>query len=125
MEQIVVDWNDPAGLDVHYKNTPDSNIESIKAPLVMWAGRFDRRVFIADVKDYVSRLAEHNKQVTLFVDPNELHSPGGKQSLLAYLYLKEKALSQYLGGSLQALDKNKDKALARFIDKNTLFENTP
>jgi len=125
MKQTVVDWDDPAALDAHYQNTPDNNLERIKAPLVMWAGRFDRRVFIADVKDYASRLAEHNKQVTLFVDPKALHSPRGKQGLLAYLYLKEKALSQYLGGPLQALDKNKDKALVRFIEKNTLLEHTP
>jgi len=124
MKQTVVDWDDPKALKKHVRNTPDENIENIEKPLVIWAGKHDRRVFIADVKDYASRLQEQNKNVKLFVDPKALHSPRGKQSLMAYLYLKEKTLAEHIGGALQPLDETKDKALIRFINKNTLIKAT-
>ena len=122
MKQTVVDWDDPIALKKHEEKTPENNIEHIEKPLVIWAGKHDRRVFIADVRDYASRLQEQNKNVMLFVDPKALHSPRGKQSLMAYLYLKEKALADHLGGALQPLDEISDKALIRFINKNTLIK---
>lgn len=122
MKQTVVDWDDPIAFKKHEEKTPDNNIGNIEKPLVIWAGKHDRRVFIADVKDYASRLQEKNKNVMLFVDPKALHSPRGRQSLMAYLYLKEKTLAEHIGGALQPLDEAKDKALIRFINKNTLIK---
>lgn len=118
MKTLVVDWDDPEALAAHKLRSPDNHLNKISKPLVMWAGKNDRRVFIADVQDYALRAEELNKKVSLFVDPKALHSPNTHIGFEAYFYLMEKTLADHLGGNLELLDNNQDKGLIRFLNKN-------
>ncbi len=122
MKALVVDWDDPKAFAKSYEKSPDKHIENINVPLIMWAGQKDRRVFIVDVKDYTLRADELKKRVSLFVDPKAFHSPNSEIGTLAYAYLIEKSLATYLGGKLMPIDKQIDKALYRFIDKNLVID---
>ncbi|MFT5521706.1 MAG: dipeptidyl aminopeptidase/acylaminoacyl peptidase [Enterobacterales bacterium] len=118
----IVDWNDKKAVAANTKKSPSAKIHKITKPLVIWAGKNDGRVFVVDVKDYVLRLEELNKKVTLFVDPKAKHSPASKVGLLAYLYLMEKTLADNLGGKTQPLDAIKDQQLIRYLKKNMLVD---
>lgn len=122
MKNLVVDWDDKQAMAEHYKRSPAANAGKITKPLVMWAGKNDRRVFIADVKNYALTVEEMDKKVSLFVDPKAMHSPSSKIGIYAYQYLLEKSLADNIGGKLKSIDPVKDKKLWRFIKKNMAID---
>jgi len=122
LKQLVVDWDDKALMAEHYKKSPAAHANKISKPLVMWAGKNDRRVFIADVKDYALMIEEMGKNVSLFIDPKAMHSPSSRLGMFAYHYLLEKTLSDNIGGKLIAIDPMKDKKLSRFLNKNMAID---
>ena len=122
MKQLVVDWDDKALMAQHYARSPAAHAKHIKKPLVMWAGKNDRRVFIADVKDYALNVESMDKQVSLFIDPKAMHSPSSKIGIYAYQYLLEKSLADNIGGKLKSIDPIKDKKLWRFLNKNMAID---
>ena len=122
IKRHIVDYDDKAAFADHYKRSPLYHADKVKAPLMIWAGEHDRRVFVVDVKNYALTLDAANKPVSLFVDPNALHSPSNKVGIDAYHYLLEKTLAEHLGGRLQALDKTKDARLASFLKRNMVLE---
>jgi len=122
LKQTVVDWDNKKAFAENYAKSPDANADKITKPLVMWAGKNDRRVFIVDIKDYALKVEAMDKKISLFVDPDTLHSPSSKVGMEAYIYLMEKTLADHIGGKLQKLDKIKDKKIIRFLRKNMLID---
>lgn len=122
MKKLVVDWDNKEAMSEHYQRSPAANANKIKKPLVMWAGKNDRRVFIADVKNYALTIEELGKSVSLFIDPKALHSPNSRLGMLAYQYILEKTLSDNIGGSIKPIDPIKNKKLYRFIKKNMAID---
>jgi dipeptidyl aminopeptidase/acylaminoacyl peptidase len=121
-KQLVVDWDNKPLMAQHYKKSPAAHANKISKPLVMWAGKNDRRVFIADVKNYALTIEDMGKSVSLFIDPNAMHSPTSRLGLFAYQYLLEKTLADHIGGKLKAIDPAKDKKLWRFLNKNMALD---
>lgn len=117
MKQLVVDWEDKKALAVNSLKQPMNLVDKITKPLVMWAGKNDRRVFIVDVNDYATKAESLNKKISLFVDNTAMHSPSGEAARMVYMYLMEKTLAMHLGGKLQALDKAQDKQLYRNLQR--------
>ena len=122
MKKMVVDWDDKHAMAENYRRSPAANANKIKKPLIIWAGKNDRRVFIADVKNYALTIEAMDKQVSLFIDPKAMHSPSSKLGLYAYQYLLEKSLADHIGGKIKRLDPNKDKKLWRFLNKNLVMD---
>ncbi|MCG7532866.1 prolyl oligopeptidase family serine peptidase [Psychrobium sp. MM17-31] len=122
MKKLVVDWDDKKAMAEHYQRSPAANAGKITKPLVMWAGKNDRRVFIADIKNYALTVEEMDKKVSLFVDPKALHSPGSRLGMFAYQYLLEKTLSDNIGGAIKPIDPIEDKKLYRFLKKNMAID---
>jgi dipeptidyl aminopeptidase/acylaminoacyl peptidase len=121
-KQLVVDWDNKALMAQHYKKSPAAHANKISKPLVMWAGKNDGRVFIADVKNYALTIEEMGKSVSLFIDPKAMHSPTSRLGLFAYQYLLEKTLADHIGGKLKAINPTKDKKLWRFLNKNMALD---
>lgn len=88
---------DDAALDAIAQAAPVRHIEHLTKPLLILAGGQDRLVPPAAIADYVARLQENNKPVTLLIDPDEDHNPRGARFRQASLYLLERALADYLG----------------------------
>jgi dipeptidyl aminopeptidase/acylaminoacyl peptidase len=122
MKEQVVDWRNSAERKILRSKSPDMNTENIIKPLFIWAGAKDKRVFAADIKDYASRVNEHNELVTLLVDKKSGHSPRSGLSQQAYFYALEFTLSRYLGGSYEKLDVINDNRLIKFL-KNSILIN--
>lgn len=123
MKELVVDWNDKEAYATTFEQSPEAHIDQLKTPLVMWAGHYDRRVFIADVKNYAIKAKSQNKPVTLFVDPLAKHSPESKMTVEAYMFLMEASLGHYLGGGIEPIKQDKDKSLYRFVKKHIALDN--
>lgn len=117
MKQSVVDWEDKAALAANFLKQPLHLVDKVTKPMVIWAGKHDRRVFIVDVNDYASKAGSLNKKVSLFVDDESMHGPSSQAGNVAYMYLMEKTLAMHLGGKLQPLDKQKDKKLYRTVKR--------
>lgn len=80
------------------RDAPLAGTARVVRPLVILAGGKDEKVEIASVTGYVSKLQAEGKPVTLLVDPDEGHNPRKPVIRLAYAYLLERMLHDYLGG---------------------------
>lgn len=122
MQQLVVDWHDDKAYKALTAIQPESHIERIQAPLLLWAGKNDGRVFITDVKNYALTAQAKEKSIQLFVDPNSAHSPSSRVSFSAYLFLMEATLGHYLQQAVEPVKVMEHKALYRFLKKNLVLE---
>jgi len=96
-KQLGVSQGDAVAMAALRRDAPLAGTARVVRPLVILAGGKDDKVEIASVTDYVSKLQAENKQVTLLVDPDEGHNPRKPVIRLAYAYLLERMLHDYLG----------------------------
>ncbi len=83
-------------------SAPVRHVASLGRPLVLLAGARDDKVPIASINDYVARLQEARKPVTLLIAPDEGHNLRKPLTRLAYVYLLEQLLASYLGSPAPA-----------------------
>lgn len=122
MKKLVVDWDDEAAFSANYLLSPEYHINVVSKPLTIWAGKNDRRVFIVDVRNYVTKAQALKKDINLFVDHKAMHSPNSQMTREAYYFLMEATLGHHLGQPIEPINKKQSKALYRFINKGLKVE---
>jgi dipeptidyl aminopeptidase/acylaminoacyl peptidase len=79
-------------------DAPASHVAQVTRPVLIIAGERDDKVAIGAITDYVARLQELQRPVSLLVAPDEGHSPRKPITRQAYLYLLQQMLHRHLGG---------------------------
>ncbi len=101
-KEIGVSQANEAAMATLRRESPMAGTARVTKPIVILAGGKDNKVEIASVTEYVSKLQAEGKQVTLLVDPDEGHNPRKPVIRLAYAYLLERMLHDYLGSAAPA-----------------------
>lgn len=119
MKHLVVDWDNEQAFKSLTAIQPETHQDQITAPLTIWAGQNDARVFITDVRNFALKAQSQGKPITLVVDPNAGHSANSLLGHNAYLFLLEASLGSVLKKPIEPIHKDKDKSLYRFFKKNS------
>jgi dipeptidyl aminopeptidase/acylaminoacyl peptidase len=90
--------DDKAAMKPMRDAAPALHAAQVTRPLLILAGARDDKVPLPAVSDYVARLQELGRPVSLLVMPDEGHSPRKPITRQAYLYLLQQMLHQHLGG---------------------------
>ena len=90
---------DEATLARLHAQSPLARAAQLRRPLLLFAGGQDERVALRSVTHYAATLQALGKDVTLFIDPEEGHSPRAPLTREAFLYLLEDLLHRHLGGA--------------------------
>lgn len=98
LRMSAIDLNDKEVMDRLHQQSPLANVEAMTRPLLMVAGGEDRRVDIASVIEYASRLKLLGRDVSLLVEKEAGHTASGAVAQEATLYLLERMLQRHLGG---------------------------
>lgn len=93
------------------QKSPLSHWRRVNKPLYIWAGLYDNRVDIKQVRQYAS-LASTVASTTLLVARQSGHSPKQGVAREAYMYLLETALAKHLGGKHEP---EVSKTLVRYL----------
>jgi dipeptidyl aminopeptidase/acylaminoacyl peptidase len=99
LRALEMDPSDPATYARLHAQSPLANVAGMARPLLVMAGAADRTVAARGVIDYVSRLKQLAKPVSLYVEPNGGHSPVAPVPREAYAYLMVRMLQAHLGGA--------------------------
>ena len=114
-----LDMDDPESRRESRNASPDFHASKVSKPLYIWAGKWDDRVSVLNVKDYALKQRESGKSVTLMVDANSGHNPNSALAREAMFFLYEQALHKHLGGRLE---ETVTPELARFLKRSVLID---
>jgi dipeptidyl aminopeptidase/acylaminoacyl peptidase len=89
---------DEAAMKPMTQDAPALHAARVTRPLLILAGARDDKVALPEVSNYVARLQELGRPVSLLVMPDEGHSPRKPITRQAYLYLLQQMLHRHLGG---------------------------
>lgn len=98
MRMLSLDPTDPEIGERLRAQSPIANATRMRRPLLLLAGGDDERVPIRSVTHYAAALRTLNKEVSLFIDAEGLHSLPSPLTREAYFYLMEDMLHRHLGG---------------------------
>ena len=98
LRALSLDGSDPSTFARLHAQSPLVNASRMHRPLLVMAGGADRTVAIRSVTDYVARLRNMRRPVSLLVEPNGDHSPVDPIPREAYLFAMETMLQRHLGG---------------------------
>lgn len=118
-KHFAVDINDEADVQRLASQSPDAHWQQVNKPLYLTAGGQDDRVSILNIRDYALRLHRAGKKISLLEDPNEGHSFRQKLAIEAYFYVIEKALSDHVGGRVQA---DQSQNLQRYMKRKLVLD---
>jgi dipeptidyl aminopeptidase/acylaminoacyl peptidase len=96
-------YRDSAWRERMRRESPLAMLAALRTPVYLWAGVRDDRVPLRSVTHYVGQARRLGKPVTLMIDPDAGHGPGGPASADALLYLMELALHRHLGAPAPAV----------------------
>jgi dipeptidyl aminopeptidase/acylaminoacyl peptidase len=99
LRTLGMDPSDPATYARLHAQSPLANAARMGRPLLVMAGGADRTVAARGVIDYVARLRQLRKPVSLYVEPGGGHSPVAPMPREAYAYLMVQMLHAHLGGA--------------------------
>jgi dienelactone hydrolase len=116
--RLAVDVEDADDLKRSLEQSPGNHAAEISRPLYVWAGEQDERVDILDVRDFVARLEEMDKEVTFLSAPEDGHGPSGDDSTEAYFLFTEIALHKHIGGRFQS---DVSPRLLRYLKRNIVM----
>jgi dienelactone hydrolase len=115
-----IDMNDATAMEALAAASPAKLVAKLERPVLIMAGAKDPIVPVAGITDYVARLQEAKKQVSLLIDPEESHSLRKPISQQAYLYLLERLMHRYLG---TAAPEAPSKELATYLEQHMKVTN--
>jgi dipeptidyl aminopeptidase/acylaminoacyl peptidase len=99
LKALSLDPSEPATQARLHTQSPLSNANKMRRPLLVMAGGADRTVAFREVSHYVATLRTLGAPVSLLVEPGGGHSPTDPIPREAYLYAMEAMLHRYLGGA--------------------------
>ncbi len=114
LQEVGIDPDQPAQMARISRDAPQRLAARVQAPLLLVAGARDELVAVEAVADYVARLQELGKPVSLLVDPDEGHNPRGPLARKAQMHLLLQMLHRYLGGPPPPAP---DSALAAYLGR--------
>ena len=115
LAEMGIRLDDPATLKTISAAAPAQHADKVTKPLLILAGGKDDKVDIGAVTDYVARLQDAGKPVSLLVDHDEGHNPRKPMTRLAYVYLIQQLLHKHLGGPAPAAP---SPELAKYLEQN-------
>jgi dipeptidyl aminopeptidase/acylaminoacyl peptidase len=98
LAELGIDPGQPAQMAPIARDAPHRLAARVRAPLLVIAGGRDEKIEVESVADYVARLQELGKPVSLLVDPDEGHNPRKPVARQAQMQLLLQMLHRYLGG---------------------------
>lgn len=97
LAELGIDPDKPAQMAPIARAAPHRLAGQVRAPLLLVAGARDEKIEVEAVADYVARLQELGKPVSLLVDPDEGHNPRNPLARRAQMHLLLRMLHRYLG----------------------------
>lgn len=107
--------DDAAAMQALTAASPAALTARVERPLLILAGGQDPVVPVAGITDYVARLQEGRKPVSLLLDPDEGHMFRKPLAVQAYGYLLERLMHRHFG---TAAPQDPDKELAAYLKQN-------
>ncbi len=96
---VDLDLANPATTLRLQQQSPLTNAERLRRPVLLIAGGKDRRVPVRGVIEYAAKLKRQGADLSLLIDPEAGHSGGDALAREARFYLVERSLHRHLGGS--------------------------
>ncbi|CAN7230941.1 S9 family peptidase [Massilia sp. LjRoot122] len=115
LAEVGIDPDDPAQMQPISRAAPVRLAAQVRAPLLVIAGGKDELVEVEAVADYVARLQELGKPVSLLVDPDEGHNARNPLARKAQMHLLLRMLHRYLGAPPPPAP---SAELARYLARN-------